>query len=70
MPIFRFFGRYSHGGYIWGKLSFSCEIVQYRKTLISIFQQFSASIKEFLGSGEHWALGYNSMEFWDFPNLS
>ena len=30
------------------KLYFSCQIVQYGKTLISIFQQFSASIKNTL----------------------
>ena len=30
------------------KLYFSCQIAQYGKTLISIFQQFSASIKNIL----------------------
>ena len=33
------------------------------KTLISIFQQFSASIKKKLVWVEDWALGYNYMKF-------
>ena len=29
-----------------------------------------ASIKEMFILGEDWALGYSSMEFWDFPDVS
>ena len=36
-----------------------------REILISTFQEFFASIKE-----KDWALCYNSMMFWDFPNHS
>ena len=45
-------------------------IPQYRKTLIYIFQHFSSSIKKILRLEEDWALGYNSMKFWDFPDFS
>ena len=38
---------------IWGRLWFSCEIVQCGKALISIFQQFSAAIGEFRGETGH-----------------
>ena len=34
------------------------------------FQQFPTGIGEFWVWGEGWALGYNSMKFWDFPDLS
>ena len=43
------------------KLYFSCELAQCGKTLISIFLQFSASIKKNFGFEEDWVLGYNSM---------
>ena len=49
----------SRGQGIWDKLCFSCEIAQCGKALISIFQQFSVSIKKAFGLGEDWALGYN-----------
>ena len=42
--------------------SFPFEVVQGGKTLISIFQEFSASI--------HWAPGENSMIFWDFATFT
>ena len=48
---------------VWGGHWFSCGIVQCGKTLISIFQQFSAAIKKFWVWGEDWPLGYNFMEF-------
>ena len=44
--------------------------MQYGKTLISIFQQFPASIKKVWAPGEDWELGYNSMKFRKFPDLS
>ena len=46
--IFRKDLNYNHGKNILEKL---CEITQYGKTLVSIFQQFSASTKkiEFIG---------------------
>ena len=52
-------------------IQFSCEIVKYGKVLISIFQQFFASInkKKFFWEG-HSALSYNSMDFLDFPDFS
>ena len=31
---------------IWDQLKFSCEIAHHRKSLISVFQEFSASINE------------------------
>ena len=61
---------YSHGQSIWDKIKFSCEIVQHGKFLISIFQLCSTSIKKVLVEGEDWALGYNSMKFWYFSDLS
>ena len=50
------------------KLWFSCQIVKYMKVLISIFQQFFASVNKifFLGGGvggggeKDWVRGYNS----------
>ena len=40
------------------------------KSLISVFQEFFASIaKIFILAGD-WALGYHFMEFWDFPDIS
>ena len=58
------------GGGMWDKLWFSCEIAQCGKTLISIFQRFSACVGEFLVWGGGLALGYNSMKFRDFCDLS
>ena len=43
--------RDNHGQNILDKLEFSCEIAQYGKTLICIFQQFSASIKKTFSLG-------------------
>ena len=45
-------------------------MVQWGKAINSSFQQFSASIKKNWVSMEDWAPGYNSMKFWDFPDLS
>ena len=52
-------------------IQFSCEIAKYGKVLISIFQQFFASInkKKLFWEG-HSALSYNSMDFLDFPDFS
>ena len=61
--FFYFHQIYNHGKSVGDKLWFSCQIAQYRKALISIFQQFSGNIKSILGLGGHWALGYNSMKF-------
>ena len=61
--------RDNHGQCIRDGLWFSCEIVQCEKTLISVFQQFSASIKKAFGLGGDWAPGYNSMKFRDFRDL-
>ena len=36
----------------------------------TIFQQFFASTNKIFILEEDWALGYNSMMFWDFPDLS
>ena len=37
-----------------------------------MFQELFASIEIlfFFWWGEHWALGYNSIKFWDFPDIS
>ena len=43
------FGGCGHGQDTWDRLWFSCEIAQCGKALISIFQQFSVSIKKILG---------------------
>ena len=59
----------NHGQDMWDKLQFSCEIAQYEKTLISIFQQFCVSIKKNLSLGGRLSTGYNSMGFRDFPGL-
>ena len=43
--------------------SYSREITQYGKSLISVFQEFFASInKVFIWQGD-WALGYHSIRF-------
>ena len=48
----------------------SCEIAQCVKTLIAIFQEFSASIKKSLVLGEDWVLRYNYMKISDFTDLT
>ena len=51
---------------IWDQLWFWCEIVHYEKSLISVFQEFFASInKRFVLAGD-WALGYHSRRFGHF----
>ena len=57
--------------------SFLCEIAKYGKVLIYIFQQilflfFFIIIIFFLwgGGGAGWAVGYNSVKFSDFSDLS
>ena len=42
---------YNHSQNIWDWLLFSCEIAYYRKSLISVFQEFFASIKKILIMG-------------------
>ena len=48
---------YNHGQNILDKLWFSCEIAQNWKILISIFQQFSASIKKIFSLGRSLGTG-------------
>ena len=49
---------------------FSCRMSHSGKSLISVFQEFSASIgKAFILVGG-WALGYHSTEFRHFPEIS
>ena len=49
---------------------FSCGMSHSGKSLISVFQEFSASIgKAFILVGG-WALGYHSTEFRHFPEIS
>ena len=48
----------------------SSEIAHYGKILISIFQYFFASINKICILEGTLELGYNSMMFWDFPDLS
>ena len=43
---------------------------RYGKTLISVFSSSALVSKNFSVWREEWALGYNSMNFRDFPNLS
>ena len=51
--------------------NFLREIAHRRKSLISIFKGFFASIgKMFFFGGGDWVLGYNSMEWGDFPDIS
>ena len=52
---------FGHGRDVWGRW-FSCGVAQCAKALISIFQQFSASIYGVLGLDGDWALGFDSME--------
>ena len=46
---------------------FSCKIAHYGKSLISVFQEFSASITKLSFWKEDWALGYHFMKFRHFP---
>ena len=55
---------------VWDKLKFSCEMGHYGKSSISAFQEFFASIEKKSFWEEYWELGYNSMNFWDFPDIS
>ena len=60
-----------HGQGILRKLWFSCGIAQWGRALISIFRHVSASVGGAFGlRGGDWALGYNSMKFRDFHDLS
>ena len=48
----------------------TCEIVHKAKTLISVFQEFSASINKVSFWHGDWALGYYSLEFRHFTDIS
>ena len=53
------------------KVYFSCEIAHNGKSLISVFQEFSASTDTELSFCQgDWALGYHSMGFGQFPDIS
>ena len=41
-----------------------------RKFLFSFFNSFLLVLTKYLFWEEEWALGYNSVKFWDFPDLS
>ena len=45
-------------------------MAHYRKTLISVSEQFFASIDKIFIWQEDWALGYHSMSFRHFPDIS
>ena len=53
-PVFMRDGAQWHGG----------------RSLVSVFQRFSASIKKFLFWRGNWALGYHFMGFRHFPDVS
>ena len=48
----------------------SSEIAHCGKSLISIFQEFFASINKISILAGDWTLGYHSMEFILFPDIS
>ena len=55
----------------------SCEIpaentgtVLYLESSICIFQEFFLILTKFSFWEEDWALGYDSIKFWDFPDIS
>ena len=51
----------------------SCEAAHYGLSLISVFQEFFASVSKFSvwwGMGGDWALGYHSMRFRHSPDIS
>ena len=43
--------------------------MHYGKSLISVFQEFFASINKIFILAEDWSLGYHSMQFRHFPNI-
>ena len=51
------------------KIYFSCEIVYYGKSSISVFQEIFTSTGKFSFWEGGWALANNFMKFWDFPDI-
>ena len=47
-----------------------CEIVHYRKSLISVLQEFSASINKISIWQEDWVLDYHSLRSRHSPDIS
>ena len=61
---------YNHSQNIWDWLQFSCEIVHCGRGLISVLQEFFAIINKISILAGGWALGYHSMKFRLFPDIS
>ena len=53
-----------------GSRGFSCGVAHSGGCLISVFRGFSVSVGKFSFSQGEWALGYHSMEFRQFPDIS
>ena len=56
---------------IWDRLHILWEIGHCIGSLIPIFQDFLLLLKKNkFGGGGDWALGFSSLEFWDFADVS